>query len=72
MVQVKRTRTGDVFKIAARMRELGIEELEVFEKYKIKLGNKPEPIEGATDALDQLGEDIKKSFNDDDLLFHSS
>ena len=41
MAQVKRTRTGDVFKIATRMRELGIEELEVFEKYKIKLGNKP-------------------------------
>ena len=73
MEQQKRTRTGDVFKVAEKMRALGIEELEINGKFKIKLGNKPiEPTEGNTDALTQLGEDIKKSLSDDDLLFHSS
>lgn len=73
MAQQTRTRTGDVFKVAEKMRSLGIEELEIHGKFKIKLGDKPmEPSEGNTDALTKLGEDIKKSLSDDDLLFHSS
>lgn len=73
MAQQTRTRTGDVFKVAEKMRTLGIEELEIHGKFKIKLGDKPtEQGEGNTDALTKLGEDIRKSLNDEDLLFHSS
>lgn len=73
MAQQKRVRTGEVFKIAEKMREMGILELEIPERFKIKLGDLPvSKVEGSTDALTQLGEDIKKSFDEEDLLFHSS
>lgn len=72
MAQQKRTRTGDIFKIAEKMREMGITELEIHDKFKIKLGDKPLVGEGGTDALHSLSEEIKKSMSDEDLLFHSA